>query len=156
MNKIYYIIILLLVNISFSAIPLSVEGMLSSKPYITGEDGVIRMSVNIIGHVKKPGTFVVYDGMDLLTLLSLSGGPLAGANLKKVLIKHYDGSIDIVNLNKVMFNKTSSPNSEFKLKPRDTVFINQKMFSKLITSSNLPTIFLSILNIALTLERTQD
>ena len=156
MNKIYYIIILLLVNISFSAIPLSVEGMLSSKPYITGEDGVIRMSVNIIGHVKKPGTFVVYDGMDLLTLLSLSGGPLAGANLKKVLIKHYDGSIDIVNLNKLMFNKTSSPNSEFKLKPRDTVFINQKMFSKLITSSNLPTIFLSILNIALTLERTQD
>ena len=156
MNKIYYIIILLLVNISFSAIPLSVEGMLSSKPYITGEDGVIRMSVNIIGHVKKPGTFVVYDGIDLLTLLSLSGGPLAGANLKKVLIKHYDGSIDIVNLNKVMFNKTSSPNSEFKLKPRDTVFINQKMFSKLITSSNLPTIFLSILNIALTLERTQD
>ena len=156
MNKIYYIIILLLVNISFSAIPLSVEGMLSSKPYITGEDGVIRMSVNIIGHVKKPGTFVVYDGIDLLTLLSLSGGPLAGANLKKVLIKHYDGSIDIVNLNKLMFNKTSSPNSEFKLKPRDTVFINQKMFSKLITSSNLPTIFLSILNIALTLERTQD
>ena len=156
MNKIYYIITLLSVSISFSTIPLSVEGMLSSEPYITGEDGVIRMSVNIIGHIKKPGTFVVYDGIDLLTLLSLSGGPLAGANLKKVLIKHYDGSIDIVNLNKLMFNKTSSPNSEFKLKPRDTVFINQKMFSKLITSSNLPTIFLSILNIALTLERTQD
>ena len=44
--------------------------------------------------------------------------------------------------------------NEYTLKPRDTIYIEQKMFSKLITSSNLPTIFLSILNIALTLERT--
>ena len=130
--------------------------MLSGEPYITGEDGIIRMSVNIIGHVKKPGTFVVYDGIDLLTLLALSGGQLQGADLKKVIIKHYDGSIDKINLSKLMFNSSNKPNSEWKLKPRDTVYINQKLVSKLMTSSNLPTILLSMLNIALTLERTQN
>ena len=33
--------------------------MLSNESYITGEDGVIRMYVNLMGHVKNPGTYLV-------------------------------------------------------------------------------------------------
>ena len=60
--------------------------LLSDEDYITGEDGTLRMYVNIIGHVKYPGTYLVYDGIDLLTCLSLAGGPLKGAKLSKVSI----------------------------------------------------------------------
>ena len=58
-----------------------------------------------------------------------------------------------MDLNKIIFQSKSNVSS-LKLKPRDTIYIEQKIASKLITSSNLPPIFLSILNIALTLERT--
>ena len=151
MSKSYYAIFLVLFNISITAFP--IEGALSSKPFVTGEDGVIRMSVNVIGHVKNPGTFMVYDGIDILTLLSLAGGYLEGADLNKIIIKHSDGSREKINLNKLIFGDLNN-NSDIIIKPRDTVYIRQKTFSKIITSSNLPSIFLSILNIALTIERT--
>ncbi len=34
---------------------------LTGEDYITGEDGVPRMSINIWGHVSKPGIYLVYD-----------------------------------------------------------------------------------------------
>ena len=46
--------------------------LLTGEDYITGEDGVPRMSVNVWGHVKYPGTYLVYDGIDLLNLISLA------------------------------------------------------------------------------------
>ena len=49
---------------------------LTGEDYITGEDGVPRMSINVWGHVKYPGTYLVYDGIDLLTCLSMAGGPV--------------------------------------------------------------------------------
>ena len=151
MKKNRYIILLIIQSIIFGV---SVNSdMLSNEPYIMGEDGVVRMNINIIGHVKNPGTFIVYDGVDILTALSLAGGYLQGANLKKILIRHFDGTSDLINLDEFM-SKNTSKNSESKLRPRDTIYIEQKLGSKLITSSKLPGIILSILNIALTLERT--
>ena len=151
MKKNKYIILLIIQSIIFGV---SVNSdMLSNEPYIMGEDGVVRMNINIIGHVKNPGTFIVYDGVDILTALSLAGGYLQGANLKKILIRHFDGTSDLINLDEFM-SKNTSKNSESKLRPRDTIYIEQKLGSKLITSSKLPGIILSILNIALTLERT--
>ena len=152
MQKLNYILFFVLVcSISFGATTQS--AMLSNEPYTMGEDGVIRMNINIIGHVRNPGTFIVYDEIDILTALSLSGGYLPGANIKRIVIQHFEGTKELVNLDKIMF-KNISNGSPFKLKPRDTIYIEQKMFSRLITSSNLPSIFLSILNIALTLDRT--
>ena len=147
---IFLVITILFQSIIFSQTPTRPE-ILSSEPFIAGEDGVLRMSINIIGHVRKPGTYMVYEGIDLLTALSLAGGYSQGANLKKILIKHYDGTTETINLKGFISN---NENIILKLKPRDTIYINQKMFSKVFTSSNLPSLFLSILNIALTLERT--
>jgi len=150
MRKIIFIIVLVLFQALLFSSPIRSE-MLSNELFVTGQDGVLRMSINVIGHVKYPGAYTVYDGIDLMTLISLAGGYLPGANLRKIIIRHSDGSHNKINLNDIMFKNGSN---EYTLKPRDTIYIEQKMFSKLITSSNLPTIFLSILNIALTLERT--
>ena len=45
--------------------------ILTGEDYITGEDGIPRMNVNIWGHVKNPGSYLVYDGIDILTCLSM-------------------------------------------------------------------------------------
>ncbi|GAG84810.1 unnamed protein product, partial [marine sediment metagenome] len=44
------------------------------------------MWVNVWGHVQKPGSYLVYDGIDIATVLSITGGPKQGANLKKLLV----------------------------------------------------------------------
>ena len=62
-----------------SSIPLN-----TGARYISGENGTIRMYVNIWGYVSNPGRILVDHGIDLSTLLSLSGGPNKGVNLKKV------------------------------------------------------------------------
>jgi len=150
MKKIIYILILITFQSFAFSSPIR-DDMLSNELFVTGEDGVLRMSINVIGHVKYPGSYMVYDGIDLMTLISLAGGYLPGSNLKKIIIRHSDGSSERINLNDIMFKNRTS---QYRLKPRDTIYIEQKIFSKVFTASNLPSLFISILNIALTIERT--
>ena len=124
----------------------------SNQSYITGEDGVIRMYINVIGHVKSPGNYLVYDGVDLMTAISVAGGYLPGANLKNITIYSND-STKKINLKKYLSN--SSSNIPSLLKPNDAIYIEEKISSKIFNSSNLPGLFLSLLNIALTIERTK-
>ena len=145
-----YIVAFLFLSI---VIPNQQHSLLTKETYVTGKDGIIRMNVNIIGHVKNPGSHLVYDGIDFLSLISTAGGYLDGANLKNIIIYHSDGSNEVINLNKFYNSNISSKDLVF-IKPNDTVYIEQKKISKIMRSSNLPSIFLSILNIALTIERT--
>ena len=126
---------------------------ITDKEYITGDDGVIRMNINILGHVKSPGTYLVYDGIDIMTALSNAGGYLDGANLNKVIIYSEDGTKKIINLNK-SFNSNLSFKELIYLKPKDTIYLEQKLLSKFLYSSSLPAVLLGILNVALTIERT--
>ena len=135
----------------FSSLLLSFDtDFLSNEDYITGDDGVIRMYVNIIGHVKSPGTYLVYDGIDFMTAISNAGGYLPGANLKNIKIYKSNGSLIDINLNQLMKNK-----SEFDsviLSPHDTILIEQKKMSRIFLSSNLPGLIISMVNLAITLK----
>ena len=119
---------------------------LTGEDYITGEDGVPRMTINIWGKVKSPGAYLVYDQIDLLTCLSLAGGPITGANLNKVLITSRDGSSFVINLNDILSNKTKE---EFYLKPHDTVFIDETLFNKILDRSNFINTLLQLTNLIL-------
>ena len=57
---------------------------ISSERYQTDSDGNIMMYVNIWGAVPVPGRKLVYDGIDMATLLSMVGGPRQGANMRRV------------------------------------------------------------------------
>ena len=114
---------------------------LTGENYITGEDGVARINVNIWGHVKYPGNYLVYDSIDLLTCLSLAGGPLKGANLSSLKIMSKDGSSYKVNLNDIV--------SDFKLKPHDTIHIDESLGSYLVSRSNVINTLLQITNLIL-------
>ena len=117
---------------------------LTGEDYITGEDGVPRMSVNIWGHVKYPGAYLVYDGIDLLTCLSMAGGPLKGAKLSEISIISKDGSSIKINLEDMMDKNNIS---SLTVKPYDTIYIDETMGNYLLARSNVINILLQITNL---------
>ena len=127
--------------------------VISGEDYITNDDGTLLMYVNVWGHVKNPGTYLVYEGIDLLTLISLAGGPETGANLNNIRIisnKDKDQTSNI-NLNKyIQRNRTS-----VQIKPHDTIYIKESMGSYLFTRVNLVSTVLQIANIYYTVSRIQ-
>lgn len=143
--------ILILVSFIFSS---SNYSDLSNKDFITGEDGIIRMYVNVIGHVKSPGSYMVHDKIDLMSVLSVAGGYLQGANLKQISIYKQDGSMKKINLNKILNDEKISFN-QIILDPNDTIYIKQKSMSRFFMSSNLPSMILSLVNLAITLKNTE-
>ena len=150
-SKKVLIFLTLLITIAFSQNSYSPgkvgsSSFLTGEPYVTGEDGVPRMSVNVWGHVKYPGTYLVYDDIDLLTFLSLAGGPMKGAKLSRVSIISKDGSVKYINLSKLTKN---SSKSEIKLSPYDTVYIDETLGNYLLARSNVINILLQITNLIL-------
>ena len=128
------------------------SSLLSNSNYITGEDGVIRMYVNILGNVKSPGTYIVYDGIDFLTALSVAGGYMPGSDLSNITIYRKNGDTESINLNKLL--KKELPVDEWiNLGPHDTIHINQKLISKVLSTSNLTYTILGLLNLAITLDK---
>ena len=108
------------------------------------------MYINVLGHVESPGLYLVYDGIDIMSALSMAGGYKNGANLNKIIIYRKDGTQSIFSLQNVLDGTIE----KIIFNPHDTIYIEQKMMSKIFNSSNIPTIFLSILNLALTIDRT--
>ena len=145
----YYINILILISFIISS-PSINNRLISNEKYITGDDGVIRMYINVMGHVESPGLYLVYDEIDIITVLSIAGGYKNGANLNNITIYREDGIKEVFSLESVLNNT----NNKITLNPHDTVYIKQKSMSKIFNSSNIPTIILSILNLALTIDRT--
>ncbi len=147
--------LLLILFLSFTGI--SYLAAINSPPsviekYTTENDGVIKMYVNVIGHVKNPGTYLVYDGIDLMSVLSVAGGYINGADISNIKIYKYNGINQSVDLDKLLQNGTLA--NSVKLKPNDTVFVKEKITSRIFNSSNLPSVLLGILNILLTIDRT--
>ena len=52
-------------HLTTDPIKIGSTNQLTGEDYITGDDGVPRMSINVWGHVKYPGTYLVYDGIDV-------------------------------------------------------------------------------------------
>ena len=94
-NKIFLFLVLL--SLCYPS-----DSALINKSYITDQDGVVRMNVNIIGHVKLPGVYLLYDNIDLMSAISAAGGFLEGANLKNIVIYKKGGGMYKVNLDKHM------------------------------------------------------
>ena len=119
----------------------------NGEPYISSDDGIVRMYINVIGHVKNPGTYLVYEGIDILTLLSISGGPLPGAKLNNVKQISND---KIINLNVEKYIN-SGQEFDFTLYPHDTIYVEQTKLSYLFRNSNLINSTVQILNMILIL-----
>ena len=127
--------------------------------YLSSEDGVLRMYVNIWGHVDSPGRILVDDGIDLATLLSLTGGPNKGANMKNVRVYHEypDKNGNVVNIiDFTEFLKTGDRSNFITIQPNDTFIIKQTILSYIVeevgtvnTLRNFINLYLNLSNLLL-------
>jgi len=125
--------------------PQKISTPIPGKEYYIDESGGVFMHINILGHVKYPGTYLVHESTDILTIISQSGGPLGGANLKSVII-HSDDSMQIIDLNSIF---KSGMRDEIIIKPNDTIIIEQRFLNLLFSRSNMLPVLLQMLNLIL-------
>jgi len=119
----------------------------TGEEYIIGEDGIKRIYINVWGHVKNPGPYLVYKDVDLITLLSIAGGPLDGANLSKIrLIKQNNNINKIIDINE--FEKHVDNNFQ----PYDTIIIKPTLTYYVTKNSSIINTILSIITLGITLD----
>jgi len=122
--------------------------------YVSSEDGVLRMYVNIWGHVATPGRILVDDGIDLATLLSLTGGPKKGTNMKSVRVYHEypDKNGNVVSIIDFTGFLTTGDRSNFiKIQPNDTFIITQTVWSYMIEEIGTVNTLMNFINLYLNL-----
>ena len=127
----------------------------SSERFFNGPDGTILMNINVWGHVNVPGRHMVFDGIDLATLLSVVGGPKGGANLKNVRLfrETEDDKGELVyTINLEKFLKTGDRSEFVKVMPNDTYIIPQTTSSYIMSQVGTINTILSVLNIYLQIE----
>ena len=120
--------------------------------YVSSEDGVLRMYVNIWGHVPRPGRILVDDGIDLATLLSLSGGFNKGSDIKNVRVYHEypDKNGNIVKIIDFKeFLETGDRSNFITIQPNDTFIIKQTAWSYMIQEVGTVNTLLNFLNLYL-------
>ena len=126
------------------------EYQISSERYITDSNGNIRMNVNVWGHIGQPGNHLVFEGIDIVTLLSIVGGPVGGARLDRIkLIREVpeeNGKL-VFTLNFNEFIKSGDRSNFIKIKPNDTVIIPQKLSSFLMSTASGINTILSLITI---------
>ena len=127
--------------------------------YISNEDGIIRMYVNVWGHVPRPGRILVDDGIDLATLLSLTGGFNKGANMKNVRVYHEypDKNGNVVNIiDFTEFLKTGDRSNFITIQPNDTFIIQQTVLSYIIEEIGTVNTLMNFINLYLNLSNLLD
>ena len=111
---------------------------LSGNEFVTGNfPGAVLMPVNLWGAIGRPGIHHIPVNMDLITLITLAGGPSGDVELDSISIKRRsDGKeeIIIVDAEEILEEVgTVSP----LLKPNDLIMINKK---KPLINQNLVTV----------------
>ena len=127
----------------------------SSERFFTDNTGTILMNVNVWGHVNSPGRHMVFDGIDIATLLSVVGGPKSGAKLNKVKIFREvpdENEKLAYTINIAKFLKTGDRSEFIKIMPNDTFIIPQKPSSYMMQQVGTLNTLLSILNIYLQID----
>ena len=155
MKKIKYTLSLLMFGILFAQSniaeqPTFSDFQISSERYLTDDNGNIMMYVNVWGHVGSPGHHLVYEGIDLATLMSVVGGPKTGANMKKVRLYREIPEEDGTLVHHLDFEKfvSSGDRSEFiRIKPNDTIIIPENFFNYFLTQVGTFNTLLSLFNL---------
>tara|TARA_X000001036_G_scaffold349584_1_gene330145 strand:- start:8927 stop:9388 length:462 start_codon:yes stop_codon:yes gene_type:complete len=128
---------------------------ISSQNYLTDQKGNVLMHVNIWGTVKNPGRQLVYEGIDLATLLSIVGGPMQGANMRRVRLYREIPDEDqklIYIIDLESFINTGDRSEFIKIKPNDTILIPQKLSSYVLNQIGTVNTVFSLLNLYFAIE----
>lgn len=89
----------------------------------------LKIYTYIWGQVLRPGLYIVPDDTDLLTLLSLAGGPSENAKLAKIrIIRPTSTSQKVILVNLKSYMETGNEALIPILQPGDTVIVSGTIF----------------------------
>lgn len=71
--------------------------------------------LNIIGYVNNPGSYQIYDSLDLIDAIAMAGGLVNIRKVKKVKILRKDGTSINIKMSKIWFSTNMVNASEYKL-----------------------------------------
>ena len=148
------LILFLCFGLAQSEIDKSNNHLNTGARYFTSRDGVLRMYVNVWGHVKSPGRILVDEGIDMATLLSLTGGPNKGANMKNVRVYHeYPDEYGIIAhiIDLTDFIKNGDRSNFISIQPNDTFIIKQTTWSYFIQEIGTVNTLMNLINLYLNL-----
>ncbi len=93
--------------------------------YYIGNQNELLMAINIWGLVLRPGQYLVPSNTDLMTLVSVAGGPMPKARLDNVkVIRSSSAGSEVITINIKKFLKTGDDRLIPKMQPGDTVVIS--------------------------------
>ena len=88
------------------------------------EGDQLRILTYIWGQVQKPGLYIVPDDTDLITLISLAGGPTENAKIKQIrIVRAEKDSTSIIYVDMKKYIETGSGTVIPVLKPGDTIIV---------------------------------
>lgn len=110
---------------------LSLEEESGSGYYLSpGLEGQFLMKINVWGEVSRPGVYEVTDNSDLISVISVAGGPTDAARLTKVkLIRNYAHRKQIIKFNLKKYLNDAAMKDVPKILPGDTVVIPKNRLS---------------------------
>ncbi len=111
------------------------KSQFSDKPaqYILGSGDILLVSVNLWGHVQRPGIYSIPSAYSLIDLISSAGGPLNTARLNDIRIVRKNQEVIKVDIEK--FLKTGDNTLLPQLQPGDTIIVSgsiQDLFSSFV------------------------
>lgn len=97
-----------------------------ASQYYLGESNELLIRVNIWGRVKQPGQYFVPATTDLITLISVAGGPVDRSRLTDVRVVRTgeNGEAEVFTVDIKKFLKTGDKRIIPDLQPEDTVVIH--------------------------------
>lgn len=92
-------------------------------------DSKLKINTYIWGQINQPGLYLVPDDTDLLTLLSLAGGPKEDAKLSKIrIVRPTVNGERIIWINLKKYLETGDEKMIPVLQPGDTVIVSGTIF----------------------------
>lgn len=115
-----------------AALPKEIE---RGAQYYIGDENQLMMKVNIWGRVEKPGQYFVPSDTDLITLISVAGGPADKSRIDNVRVVRIgtSGEEQVINVNIKKYLKTGERTLIPDLKPEDTIIVSGSMWYILTT-----------------------
>ena len=105
------------------------QGMSRAAQYYIGDMNELMMKVNIWGRVQKPGQYFVPSTTDLITLISVAGGPAEKSRLDNVkVVRSGAGGSEVIVVNIKKYLETGDQRLIPQLQPDDTIIVSGSLW----------------------------
>lgn len=127
------------------------QGPVSQYRLRLGTEDELQFNVCIWGQVNKPGLYAVPDGTDLISLISMAGGPTDDAKLSQVVVVRAAGRAEgSLTIDLRSYVRSGNRGQIPMLGPGDTVVIPAKFSYSLFRFSGILSVAALIANVIVT------